>query len=387
MSGLTVGYSSIDYMQLEIKLKNGTEDEKKDAQRILPILNRKHLLLSTLLLSNALAMESLPIFLDAIMPAALAILVSTSIVLVFGEVVPQAICIGPNQIKIAAQMAPIVNFLITILYFICYPISKGLDYFLGDHAEHFRFAKKDLKALIQLHEGKGPGHEGEEGGNGLSPEEINIITSTIDLRETTVDKIMIKWDDIFRLNQDEVLDDRLMKRIAKHGYSRIPIFDSSSHCVGILRAKSLINAEEIRGFKLRNSSVRLDAPIIISTDANLLETLSLMEQKKTSVVLISGAPSLARSNSRLSYRSRADMLVEHPGTTIVGLLCLKDIFEKIIEKDFEDQDMHFKSIMSVTWGGPKYASQEVKMGRKNNELIEMVDQEEHNSLKRPLIKK
>lgn len=93
-SGLTVGYSSIDYLQLEIKLKNGTEEEKKYANNIIPIIQKKHLLLATLLLSNALAMESLPIFLDAIMPSSLAILISTTVVLIFGEVLPQVELLG-----------------------------------------------------------------------------------------------------------------------------------------------------------------------------------------------------------------------------------------------------------------------------------------------------
>jgi len=91
MSGLTVGYSSINPLQLEIQLENGTPEEVEDAKRIMPILERKHLMLATLLLSNALAMESLPIFLDAIMPASLAIIISTTVVLIFGEVVPQVI--------------------------------------------------------------------------------------------------------------------------------------------------------------------------------------------------------------------------------------------------------------------------------------------------------
>ena len=38
-------YSSIDPLHLEIKLKNGTEDEKADAYKIMPILEKKHLLL------------------------------------------------------------------------------------------------------------------------------------------------------------------------------------------------------------------------------------------------------------------------------------------------------------------------------------------------------
>ena len=50
----------------------------------------------TLLFCNALALESLPIFLDAIVPSHYAILVSVVAVLIVGEVIPQAICIGPQ---------------------------------------------------------------------------------------------------------------------------------------------------------------------------------------------------------------------------------------------------------------------------------------------------
>jgi metal transporter CNNM len=42
------------------------------------------LLLSTLLLSNALSLEALPIFLDKIVPGYMAIVISTVAVVVFG---------------------------------------------------------------------------------------------------------------------------------------------------------------------------------------------------------------------------------------------------------------------------------------------------------------
>lgn len=89
MSGLTVGYTSIDILQLQIKLKNGTKLEKEYARKISEIVEKKHLLIATLLLCNALAMESLPIFLDAIFSSTVAVLISTSVVLIFGEILPQ----------------------------------------------------------------------------------------------------------------------------------------------------------------------------------------------------------------------------------------------------------------------------------------------------------
>lgn len=91
MSGLTVGYLSIDRLELEMKLHNGTEAEKNQALAVLPVLEDHHYLLVTLLLANALCMEALPIFLDAIVPSAYAILISVIAVLFFGEVIPQAI--------------------------------------------------------------------------------------------------------------------------------------------------------------------------------------------------------------------------------------------------------------------------------------------------------
>jgi metal transporter CNNM len=154
MSGLTVGYNSIDPLTLKLKEENGTEKERTDARKIKEVISDRHLLLATLLLSNAVAMESLPIFLDAIMPASLAILISTTVVLVFGEVLPQAICLGPNQLAIAAGMAPFIKGLMYALYIICNPIAKGLDWVLGVHTDKIVMAKKDLKTFIRLQNGR-----------------------------------------------------------------------------------------------------------------------------------------------------------------------------------------------------------------------------------------
>lgn len=64
MSGLTIGLMSIDLMTLEILKNSGTEKERKYATTISPLVQQHHFVLVTLLLSNAAAMEALPIFLD-----------------------------------------------------------------------------------------------------------------------------------------------------------------------------------------------------------------------------------------------------------------------------------------------------------------------------------
>lgn len=90
-AGLTMGLVSLDVTKLEIKAMIGTPQEKLAAQSILPIVKRHHLLLVTLLLFNSIANESLPIFLGALVPNYIAIIISVTLILLFGEIIPSAV--------------------------------------------------------------------------------------------------------------------------------------------------------------------------------------------------------------------------------------------------------------------------------------------------------
>ncbi len=150
MSGLTVGYLSIDELVLELKTIGGTDEEKETAAIIQQVLSSKHRLLVTLLVSNAAAMEALPIFLGKLVPEWAAIIVSTTLVLFIGEVIPQAICTGPRQLEIARAVSPMTNWLIWVLSPLNIPLAWVLDYLLGTHSRN-RFMNTDLRTLIELH--------------------------------------------------------------------------------------------------------------------------------------------------------------------------------------------------------------------------------------------
>ena len=95
MSGLTVGLASIDRLALEIEAK-GSELAKKSAVKIFAVIDKYHWMLVTLLLCNALAMEALPLFLDRVVSPPIAIIISVTAVLTFGEIIPQALCTGES---------------------------------------------------------------------------------------------------------------------------------------------------------------------------------------------------------------------------------------------------------------------------------------------------
>lgn len=87
MSGLTIGLAAIDRLALEVKAV-GNSQVKHMTERIFPVIDQHHWMLVTLLLCNAGAMETLPIFLDKMVPPVAAIIISVTLILIFGEVIP-----------------------------------------------------------------------------------------------------------------------------------------------------------------------------------------------------------------------------------------------------------------------------------------------------------
>lgn len=67
------------------------------------VLKRPHLLLVTLLLVNAAAMEALPIFLDRLVSPTIAIILSVTAVLFFGGRLPPVASLC--QMKLGLQLA------------------------------------------------------------------------------------------------------------------------------------------------------------------------------------------------------------------------------------------------------------------------------------------
>ncbi len=136
MAGLTVGMMSLDELELEMKLAIGSAEEREMAQQVLPVINRHHLLLVALLVGNTAAAETLPIMFHMLFNDFIAVAISVTLLLIFGEVIPQALCTGPDQLKIASRCVPLVRLVICISLPVSYPISLILDrLFIEDEGE------------------------------------------------------------------------------------------------------------------------------------------------------------------------------------------------------------------------------------------------------------
>ena len=208
-AGLTMGMLSIEPFSLHLteatdladcatpELRRRLALEKRWSARILPLVTRHHWLLVTLLLMNAAANEALPIFLDRLVPSWLSVLLSVTIVLVFGEILPSALFTGPSQLRYASGLSPLVSLFMFALAPIAWPISKLLDFALG-HSQVESFQRAELKALIRMH-GSSQDHQehedeqldhrvdlGQTATNilqlgGLSTDEITIMQGVLDV--------------------------------------------------------------------------------------------------------------------------------------------------------------------------------------------------------------
>ena len=104
-------------------------------------------------MANAFCMEALPLFLDRLTGPIAAVVISTTAVLAFGEIIPQAICTRYG-LAVGAYTYWFVWILIALLSPVAWPISKLLDCVLGTE-EQALYRRAELKELVGYH---GIGH-------------------------------------------------------------------------------------------------------------------------------------------------------------------------------------------------------------------------------------
>ena len=153
-AGLTMGLLSLDPLMLLIKMRAGaTKKEQDQAASLLPIVRQHHLLLVTLLLLNSMANEALPLFLEVLVSPVVAVILSVTLVLFFGEIIPSAVFTGPNKIELAAKMTPLVRLVMFLLWPIAFPIAKVLDIVLHEEEgedNSSAFNRGELSALVRI---------------------------------------------------------------------------------------------------------------------------------------------------------------------------------------------------------------------------------------------
>ncbi|KAI1315942.1 hypothetical protein EDD11_000192 [Mortierella claussenii] len=318
-AGLTIGLMGLDETNLHVLMASGTPTEQVHAETVYKLLSRgKHWVLVTLLLGNVIVNETLPVVLDSELGGGIvAILISTLLIVIFGEIIPQAVC-ARYGLAIGSYCAKPMLVLMYLMSPVAYPIAMLLDSWLGVH-HGTTYRRTELKTLVSLHQMDGIGE--------LTDDEVTIIASVLDLKEKSVKSVMTPLNDVFTLSEDAILDEQLTEEIYKNGHSRIPIHrhDDPNNFIGMLLVKRLITydpEDHIPVRQLTINSLPQAAP-----NTSCLDILNFFQEGRSHMAIVTSEPG---------------------GFGVpMGVVTLEDVIEELLGEEIVDEsdvyvDVHNK---------------------------------------------
>ncbi|CAL1412120.1 unnamed protein product [Linum trigynum] len=306
-------------------------------------------------------MEALPIYLDKMFNQYVAIILSVTFVLFFGEVIPQAICTRYG-LAVGANLAWLVRVLMIICYPIAFPIGKILDCVLGHNEALFRRAQ--LKALVNIHS-----QEAGKGGE-LTHDETMIIAGALDLTEKTAEEAMTPIESTFSLDVNSKLDWEAMGKVLARGHSRVPVYSGNpKNVIGLLLVKSLLTVRpetETPVSVLSQSKEFHDMPLYdilnefqkgsshmaavvrakgksktekqeenIGIGKDQLTTPLLFKVDETPGTVIVDIDRFASARAGYGLPQQSDQDIEDG--EVIGIITLEDVFEELLQEEIVDE--------------------------------------------------
>ena len=397
ISGLFLGLLTLDAMDLKIIQRSSIDEDERDyATKLLPIVEDRHRLLVTLLIMNALAYETLPIFLDRLVPSWAAILISVTLILVFGEIVPSGIFTGPNQLYLGSQMAPLMLVMLWLLYPFAAPLARVLDYLteeLDEDKQDETYNREELSALVRIQHEKRTASkiysirqtrhlkfkEGQRNYQQqtswsaiktelmervnernerdddettsaaveqltppLDPREVDIIEGALRMKTRLAMDVYTPLSHVYAVSSDIILDQSAITTMYSEGYSRIPVYRPNESdpkdrtaVMGFLitRQLMLIDWDDNRMV----STLPLQKPECVSPRMNLIELLRILQTGGQLMAFVCARPDLA--NIALDVDTPLEF-----EAGFMGIVTLEDIMESLLqdriydESDIRDRD-------------------------------------------------
>lgn len=300
-SGLTLGLLSLDVQSLRRRANRGDVE----AQKVLPLRKRGNLLLTTLLLGNVTVNTTLSIYLGSIAPGVVAGIVATSLIVLFGEIIPQAV-ISRYALWFGSRTVWFTKLVIYFFYPISWPIARALDYFLG-HEMPTVYSHHDLMDIVSELEDSEHSH--------IDEDEERIVHGALQFSHLRVREIMTPASDVVSFDENQILTEAFFEEVKEHGYSRLPIFSGNKeNIVGVLFVKDLIVEDD-------NISIK------DTEEAFERGCMSVRGEDKLDVVL-----------GRMLKRQKHLAIVKNRSGQFLGVVTLEDIIEEIIQQEIEDED-------------------------------------------------
>lgn len=300
-SGLTLGYFTLNTQTLKRQAKLGNVS----AARILPIREKGNQLLTTLLLGNVAVNAILSVYLSTIASGFVAALSATTLIFLFGEIIPQAV-LSRHAMRFGSFAAPGVKVLMFLLTPITLPIAWSLDKLLGEEM-HTVYSRHELMEIVSEHE--------DSEHSPLDEDEERIVHGALQFSHTTVREVMTPKDKVKMFSQQQKLTDEFFEEVTEFGYSRYPVYtDSPENITGVLFTKDLLIEDE--DIRIKDTEEALERDILVVRPSDMLDVvLTRMLKKKFHIAMV--------TDKKEGF---------------VGVITLEDIIEEIIQQEITDED-------------------------------------------------
>ena len=115
-------------------------------------------------------------------------LISTSIITVFGEILPQTVA-NKYPLFLSFYTRPLMYFFYYITFIVTYPIAAILDKILGEEAGH-TLSKNQMKRMFEQYERQAL----------IKPQERKILSAVLELKTKTIGQVMTPVEKAFMID-------------------------------------------------------------------------------------------------------------------------------------------------------------------------------------------
>lgn len=301
-SGLTIGILALNRFELKRKAQLGN----KAAKMVYPIRALGHQLMVTLLIGNVIVNAAITALLDLKTNGVLAVLITTAIVVMFGEILPMAY-LRKYGLEVTARLAPVLKRLISLLSPIARPLGRMLDNWLGDEGPSI-YSKEELYKILEEHKVSTDSE--------IEEHEVKIVRHALSFGDKLIRDVMTPSRVVNSVAADETVGPIVVDELHKSGHSRFPVYNDkkAQNFIGTLYLHDLIGVTDDKKAK---DFMRKDV-IYVHEEQSLDHALS----------------AFLRHNHHLA-------IVVNTFEEFVGVITIEDIVEEIIGRQIVDEfDQH-----------------------------------------------
>lgn len=308
-SASETAFSSVN----RIRLKNMAENGSKSAERALNVLKKYDKALTTILIGNNIvniASSSIATILAISLVgekygSLAATVVTTVVVLIFGEVMPKGIAKDHAE-GVCIGVSAIISFLMIIftpLSVLFILLKNGIGK-LFHSKESVSVTEEELMAIIDEIEDEGV----------LEQQESNLVRSALEFDEITVDEVITPRVRIVAVDVNDSAEE-VRNKFLKEEYSRMPVVEKTlDNIIGVINEKDFIKEYEEKGEELIVRDL-IQETIYFPCMLKISEVLRTMQKKKCHMSVI---------------------LDQHGGT--LGIVTMEDLLEELVGEIWDESD-------------------------------------------------